>query len=109
MTPERTAQLLPILTAFAQGETVQFASDPNGPWTNADPANTDFDADQDLHWRIRPIGRTYRVALMQVPGKADWYPVLASFPPGVYGYSENQVVSQPNFIRWLTGTVEYEA
>lgn len=35
MTPERAKELLPVITAFAEGKTIQFKSKQDGKWTDS--------------------------------------------------------------------------
>ena len=58
-TKDKIAELLPVITAFAEGKTIQvIACRYTRDWSDIDPETTEFQLihmlDQSLHWRVKP-------------------------------------------------------
>ena len=52
MTPERAKELLPVITAFAEGKTIQFKSKQSNVWTDS-IENISFDNSSAIY-RVKP-------------------------------------------------------
>jgi len=99
MNRERAKELLPIITAFANGEDVQSATaaECRGPKQWVQTPSPCWD--DECEYRIKPKTMRYRVALMK--SNTNTWLGLDSTPNGVTQHSSY-------FQRWLTDWIEVE-
>jgi len=101
MTPQRANELLPIITAFAKGKTIQFYNPCEEQWQ--DVAEVSWNST--TTYRIKPDPHWYRVALFDDNGKSftqtidNHYNIICD---------EKYTEAEPSFLRWLTPRIEYE-
>lgn len=96
MTPEYTAKILPIITAYAEGKTIQ-KQRKDGSWFDID--NPVFSAITS-RYRIKPEPKRYRVA----EHRSNLGPVLSVTYEGMFKHVEESY----SFVRWVTPVLEWE-
>lgn len=104
MNRQQAKDMLPFITAFAEGKRVQFRSKIHGVYGEfIDLEDPGFDHPVD-QYRIAPEirKRKFRVAYMKTP-LGEGYTTLAD-----HEYEEKTLESHPHFVKWLTPRIEYE-
>ena len=96
MTPQQAKELLPIITAFAEGKEIQVQY-PNGTWYKL--VNPSFDEASHLY-RIKPEPQRIRIAKIRYYMSSDTYLSV------VFEQDWKQVETSYNFVNWTSDIIE---
>ena len=97
MTPAEAKELLPIITAFSEGITVQFKKTVNDPWNDAAELHFLYGPG---HYRIKPKTIKYRSYILCFGGEFYIRGIVAKENKSL-AQQEEKIESLAGFIQWI--------